>query len=81
MDSDDALMEDSLKKMFLGNISKQAEYIAKNIVIVHLQFQSSEVEMTTQESRSAFLGGIIIQNLSENFDITLLKNKSSYFLL
>ena len=58
MDSGNVLMEDSLKKLFKQDISKQAEFISKNIIIVHLQFQSSKVEMTVQEARSAFLGGI-----------------------
>ena len=58
IDSGDVLMEDSLKKLFKQDISKQAEFISKNIIIVHLKFQSSKVEMTVQEARSAFLGGI-----------------------
>ena len=57
MDYDHVLMENSLKTLFKANISKQAEFISKNAIIVHLQFQSSEFEMTVQESRLSFLGG------------------------
>ena len=58
MDDDHVLMEKSLKTLFKVNISKQAEFILKNAIIVHLHFQSSKVEKTILESRSAFLGGM-----------------------
>ena len=57
-------MEESIKNPIMFNISKQAENLAKNIIIVHLKFPSSKVDMTVLESRFALsdqianIGGI-----------------------
>ena len=53
-----------MKNPIMFNISKQAEVLAKNIIIVHMKFSSSKVDMTILESRYALsdqianIGGI-----------------------
>ena len=51
MDTNHTLMEASLKDPMIWNISKQAEHMNKNMIIVHLEFPSSKVDMTILESR------------------------------
>ena len=61
-------MEESLKNPIVFNISEEAKNIAKNLaenmIIVHLKFPSSKVDMTVLESRFALsdqianIGGI-----------------------
>ena len=64
MDYNNTLMEASMKNPIMFNISKQAEVLAKNIIIVHMKFPSSKVDMTILESRYALsdqianIGGI-----------------------
>ena len=64
MDYNNTLMEASMKNPIMFNISKQAEILAKNIIIVHIEFPSSKVDMTILESRYALsdqianIGGI-----------------------
>ena len=64
MDTNHTLMEASLKDPMMWNISKQAEILAKNIIIVHMKFPSSKVDVTILESRYALsdqianIGGI-----------------------
>ena len=64
MDYNNTLMEASMKNPIMFNISKQAEILAKNIIIVHMKFPSSKVDMTILESRYALsdqianIGGI-----------------------
>ena len=53
-----------MKNPIMFNISKQAEVLAKHIIIVHMKFPSSKVDMTILESRYALsdqianIGGI-----------------------
>ena len=47
-----------MKNPMMFDISKQAEILAKNIIIVHMKFPSSKVDMTILESRYALSGQI-----------------------
>ena len=60
MDPNNAFMDNSLKNQKGRNISKEAEMLTKNLIIVHLKYRSSKVDMTLLESRTAFLGGKIL---------------------
>ena len=50
LDTNHTLMKTSLKNPTKWNISKQAEHMIKNMIIVHMEFPSSKVDMTILES-------------------------------
>ena len=54
LDQNNTLVEASLKNSEFIDIAKQAEILARNVIVVHLTFPSSKVERMVLDSKYTF---------------------------